>query len=98
MPAVFDLAKESLEDGFNSGNSAVGATEKALAPSYPVRKHVVIHADADNSDPILIGPRHGSASGFVLAPGETVNIPIDDLAKVFVTGASSNPAYSWMST
>lgn len=98
MSQGIDIFKESLSFGFNAGNSTAGATEKPLDKAWPVNKHVVIHADADNTDPILIGTENNSANGFVLAAGETSPpIYVDDVSKVFITGASSNPAYSWIS-
>lgn len=92
------IVEESLEDGFNAGHDTVGATEQALASAWRVRKHVVITADAANTDPIFIGTQNNSANGFVLKAGDTSPpIYVDDVSKVFVTGASSDPAYSWIS-
>lgn len=92
------IVEEALPDGFNAGNNTVGETEQALAADYPVRKYVIIHADAANTDPILIGTQNNSANGFVLKPGETAPpIPLDNVSKIFITGAASDPAYSWLS-
>lgn len=97
--STVNIGKESLEDGFMAGNGTAPAAEtKVSAVNFPIRKHIVIHADSANgSDDIVVGRVGQAASGFVLHAGDTsppIYVSETDMIRVY--GAAGTPAFSWI--
>lgn len=95
--STVSVSKESLPD-FLAGSGTIGTTEGKLSSvNFPVRKHLVIRADAANTNTIKVGRPGNAAGGFVLAAGEqTPPIYVDSTDKVAVVGGAANQAYSWL--
>ena len=87
MAQGVSIIEESLPDGFNAGNGTVGTSPQPLAASYPVRKKVTVKAHADNGNVIKVGPV-GNVN-FVLAAGQSVDLHVDDVAKVTIVGGGA---------
>lgn len=93
-----DIGYES-QPNFACGDGTIGTAGAALV-SFPIRKHVVIRANAGNGSTIIIAPSEaGLATGFVLSAGQmTPPIYIDDLSKVWIKGGASSQGYSWIAS
>lgn len=96
---VVQIGKEAVAS-FAAGDGTVGATPATLTPGGAVNKHVVVRANSANTDVIMVGhSAQAVANGFVLKAGDqTPPIYVDDLAKVWLLGAASNPGFSWIAS
>lgn len=92
-----NIGKECISQ-FLTGHGTVGAAEAALSTIvWPVMKHVVVRASADNGNTVSVGPKNNSANGFILAAGEqTPPIYVDSTDKIFVIGGAADQDYSWI--
>ncbi len=97
--SVVNIAKEALPDGFMAGHGTVGASEAAVSTvNFPIRKHIVIRAHADNAGEVTVGRPGDAANGFILAAGEqTPPIFVDETDKVAVIASEADQNYSWVS-
>jgi hypothetical protein len=97
--SVVNIAETALADGFHAGNGTVGATEaKISAVAFPIRKHLVVRADKNNTNTVIVGTPGDAANGFVLNAGEqTPPIYVDSTDKVRVIGGAASQSYSWVS-
>ena len=95
---TINIGKESLEDGFLTGNGTVGTSEaKISAVNFPIRKHVVIRADSGNTNTITVGRPGAATVGYVLAAGEqTPPLYVDETDKVRVIGGAASQNFSWV--
>lgn len=93
-----DIGYES-QPQFACGDGTIG-TSGAMLVSFPVRKHVVIRANAGNESTIIIGHSEAAlANGFVLSAGQmTPPIYIDELSKVWIKGGDADQGYSWIAS
>lgn len=93
-----EVIKESLPDGFRAGSGTVGTTEAKISTiNWPVRKHIVIRANAANSNVIEVGPAGHAADGFILAAGETSPpMYVEETDAIGIIGGAASQAYSWM--
>lgn len=81
---------------FHSGSGSVGTTAQPLATGRRVYRHVIVKADPANTAAILVGPHTLRDSGFKLAAGDEVIIPIDAAAKIYVVAESDTQNFSWV--
>ena len=97
MPAI-DIAKEAMAT-FAAGDGTVGTSPAAL-PGGQSNKHVVVRANAGNTNVIMVGPSALAVpSGFVLAAGEqTPPIYVDDLGKIWLVGSAASQGFSWIAS
>ena len=92
-----DIAKEAIAS-FSAGSGTVGTSPVQL-PGGLVKKHVVIKANAGNTNVVMVGGPNTVASGFVLAAGEqTPPIYVDDLGKIWVKGGAASQSFSWLAS
>lgn len=98
MSNPVNIAKESLPSGFMAGNGTVGTSEQVIDDkAFAIQKHIVIRADSDNGNDIIVGRPGDAANGFILHAGETSPpIYVDDTSKVAVVGGAADQAYSWI--
>lgn len=91
-----DIQVEAIE-AFFTGHGTVGTTSARAGISRRCVKGVWIKADLGNGDNVYVGHAESiGALGFLLDAGESVYIPIDDLAKVWVYGGASSQGYSYL--
>ena len=85
----------NVHSEFHSGSGTTSATPKAICHARPVVRYVEVKADATNTSDIFVGPSTlaSPSSGYRLAAGEKVQIPIDNAGKVYVGGASQGYSY-----
>jgi len=81
-----DVDRSSVQGPFQAGNKlATDTPTPLLAVEYCLvcQKYVMVHANADNDYPILVGPVGcPSTGGFQVLAGEKIEIPVDSLSKV----------------
>ena len=92
------VGQESLP-GFAANDGTIG-TAGAVLPAFPIRKHVVIRANAGNGSTIIIAHSEAAlANGFTLSAGQmTPPIYVDDLSKIWIKGGASSQGYSWIAS
>ncbi len=95
---VVQIGKEAVAT-FAAGDGTVG-TAAAQLPGGAVLKHVVVRANAGNSNVIMVGQSAAAVpNGFVLAAGEqTPPIYVDDLSKVWLLGGAASQGFSWIAS
>lgn len=83
---------------FYAGADTVDTTAKKAGIALPAARGVTIKADAANAGVVYVGHHTGvdAASGYALAAGESVEIAVDSLDKVYVIGSAATQAYSWL--
>lgn len=93
-----DIGYES-QPAFACGDGTIGTIGAKLI-QYPVRKHVVVRANAGNESTIIIAHSEAAlATGFVLSGGQmTPPIYIDDLSKIWIKGGDADQGYSWIAS
>jgi hypothetical protein len=98
--SMVNIGHESLADGFMAGNATIGMTEaKVSTVNFPIRKHIVIRAHADNDvgEEVIVGRPGDAVNGFRLPPGEeTPPIYVDQTDKVAVVATAADQNYSWV--
>lgn len=96
--SVVQVGRETNPDGFYAANGTVGTTPAQASIGTPVLKHVVVRANTGNSNTIKVaGSSAGTATGFILAAGETSPpIYVDDVNKVWLVGGAASQGYSWI--
>lgn len=95
---VVHIGRETSPEGFRAGNGTVDTTPTQLDVGCPTLKHVVIRANAANTNTITFNATEASAAdGFVLAAGETSPpIYVDDANKVWIVGGAASQGFSWI--
>lgn len=80
-----------------AGQAAIAVTGTAVAlPVNTLVNGVTVKADRGNTDPISIGPTAvnntvgGTGTGFMLYPGDSLNIGISTLSNVFINGTAGD--------
>lgn len=93
-----DIGHES-QPQFFCGDGTIG-TSGAKLIAFPVRKHVVIRANAGNGSTIIVAHSEAAlANGFTLSAGQmTPPIYIDELSKIWIKGGASSQGYSWIAS
>lgn len=91
-----DIALSALRDALTArlppfstggtGQVTVGTTATQITSFSTPTKHVLLKADMGNSGNIYVGfsSSVSSTTGFKLAPGENLSIPINDLSKIWL--------------
>lgn len=92
------IIERSSKSKFLAGGGTVGTSEQPAGMDFGAAKSVTIKANAGNTGNIYVGHDAGvsSTNGFQLAKGESVEIAIDSLAKVFVIADAVAQGYSWV--
>lgn len=93
------MASQESHEEFKAGHGVVGTNpQRASTLTFKAYKVVRIKADMGNSDFVYVGDHEGisSTSGFQLDAGESVDIPIDQIDKVWVVGGDADQGYSWL--
>lgn len=92
--------ERSSKSKFLAGGGTVGTSAEAAGLDFSAAKSVTIKANASNTGNIYVGHDAGvtSANGFQLAKGESVEIAIDSLAKIYVIADAAAQGYSWVVT
>jgi hypothetical protein len=94
-----DVDKSSLSgQSFMTGNGTCTDAPVALIDQSFVRealRGVTVHSRKTNSDPMYIS--NGSTDGFELLPGDSLLIPINSPASVFVFDGGDDCEYDWFS-
>lgn len=104
MPKRGDIAQPVWIDGsdiaFNdtsatlyAGTLTTSTSAAALASSQSVRE-VLVQNDPDNSANVLIG--NSSAQTIKLRPGQSVVIPVANLATVYAKSVSGTPVINYL--
>lgn len=90
--------ERSSKAEFRAGAGTVGLTAQAAGIKMAAAKSVTIKADAANTDVVYVGHDASvtAATGFALAKGESVEIAVDSLDKVYVIGGAASQKYSWL--
>ena len=90
--------ERSSKAEFKTGTGTAGTTAQAAGLGFEAAKSVLIKAAAANTDKVYVGHslNVSSANGFELSAGESVEIPVDSLGKVFVIGGAASQVYSWV--
>lgn len=84
---------------FHASATTVDETPIQLATGKPrLKKGVRIEAHADNTDNIYVGTSASvsASDGFPLDAGEFVDVPIDDLSKVWIVGGDTGQVAKWI--
>lgn len=83
---------------FKTGHGTVGTSAAKAGPAFICKKYVRIKADLSNGDNVYVGhdDKVTSSNGFVLDAGEYVDIPVDQLDKVWVIGGAASQGYSYV--
>lgn len=95
--ASTDIAKDSIDAVFEIFRDTVGTTSKQLRTiDRPLNSGVRIKALAANGDTVYVGSSSGvtSASGFPLAAGQELTLPVSSLTKVWVIGGAASQGYA----
>lgn len=92
------IEKETHPEFYAGVNSDIDQTAEQLTDlSVPVRKYVLVKANAANTGDVYVGRAGVSASnGYPLDAGEEVKIPIDDPSKIYVIGSADNQGVKWL--
>jgi len=90
--------ERSSKSRFVAGAGTVGTSEQVAGMDFGAAKSVTIKANAGNTGNIYVGHAASvsATTGFQLAKGESVEIAIDSLAKVFVIADAASQGYSWV--
>lgn len=90
--------ERSSKGRFLAGGSTVGTSAQAAGMDFHATKSVTIKANAGNTGKVYVGHDANvtAATGFQLAAGESVEIAVDTLAKVFVIADAASQGYSWV--
>jgi len=96
LPVVIGKQTKSA---FITSNDTVGASAKALTTEpFNVSCKVTIEASAGNANTIYVGGNNQITvnNSWPLAAGETVEIPVDDVRKIYIIADAANQAYKWL--
>ena len=98
MASIVDIATDVVPT-FLNGVVTVGTNEVQLFPNgiSNVMKGVQLKAAAGNADVIYVG-RAGvtSVTGFPLAAGEGLFLPINDADKIYAISGAVSQAFNWL--
>lgn len=65
--------------------------------TFPLSTQVTIHASKANVADVAIGPVGVTlATGYLLSPGESVTLPIQNVNLLYLVGANTSDKVSWM--
>ncbi len=102
--SVIHIAKSSIpaapvrDRGYRQGVATATTTESQI-PGGPWKadKFVLIQSSPANTENILLNYPGAAASGFVLEPGQSVQIPVDSTDAIGIVAASGTQTYRWSS-
>lgn len=86
----FKIGSKTIDD-----SAAVALADRKLIEA---KSYVLVQAGSDNSGDVFVGDSSGvdSDTGWRLDAGESVKIPIDDPAKVWVIGSDADQVVKWL--
>lgn len=86
---------ESHSDAGTVGTDAA----QLCSQDYPVYKGVFVRADDDNTGIIKVGSESDIAAGrgFPLKAGDSIEIAVDMVSKLFVIADGAAQGYAWLS-
>jgi len=94
---------DDCRNAFRTGGSTVGAAAAQLsATSVPCTGGVQIRAADANSGQVFVGTTAGvtadqtATGGYPLDAGESVFVPINDLAKVWLIATAAGQGYNFL--
>lgn len=87
------LATTNASDTLYAGTLTTSTTAAALASTQAIRE-VLIQNDPDNSADVLVG--NSSAQPIQLKPGQSMVIPVADLATVYAKSISGAPVVNYL--
>ena len=68
-----------------------------LAPAQTPCQGVKLRADLGNAVPVWLGASDVIVgSGFALYPGDLIDVPIDDVAKLYAIASVADQALDWL--
>jgi len=80
-----------------SGTKQLRTTADALHQNLEIKSGVTVKADPNNNSNVLVGNSslvNGDSNGYLLEPGESIFLEINNLNKVYAKSASSGPGTS----
>jgi len=80
-----------------SGTKQLRTTAAALHQNLEIKSGVTVKADPNNNSNVLVGNSslvNGDSNGYLLEPGESVFLEINNLNKIYAKSASSGPGTS----
>jgi hypothetical protein len=95
----FDDNKQSLgPNTFRAGNSTCGTNPQFIddLSDWPIYRAVTIRNQGGTDELLYVGAAGHSADGFVLRPGEDVEIFINSLHELEILASASAVKYSWL--
>lgn len=87
------VATNDTSDTLYAGTLTTSTTAAALASTQAIRE-VLIQNDPDNSADVLVG--NSSAQPIQLKPGQSMVIPVADLATVYAKSISGAPVVNYL--
>ena len=85
--------------GFGTVNIDVAGTQEPLSTTSIPSFEVIVTAVSGNAGNVFVGDSTvSSTTGIVLAAGDSVTVPIDDVAKLWVDSAQNNDDVSFFYT
>ena len=90
--------ERSSKSEFRTGVGTVGVVPQEADLGFKAAKSITIKADAANTGIVYVGHDNsvGVATGFPLAKGESIEIDVDSVDKVWVVGSAAGQKYAWM--
>lgn len=97
MTPVHVINESVPGDQLRIGHGTVGVAEQPLdAIEWPLRKWIVVQANAGNGNTVTVGRPGSATDGWVLAAGEeTPPIPVDNTRHLAVIGGAASQDYNW---
>lgn len=106
MKPVHILSDVSPVGQIKTGWVAVTAAAQAIAQGVKPTRAALLRApsiddDVNNTEAVYIGKADVTADttitgGFSLAPGASIEVPVDDLGKLYVISANGSQYLNWM--
>lgn len=87
------VATNDTSDTLYDGTKALTTVAAAIAASQAVRE-VLIQNDPDNTIDIFVG--NATSQSIQLKPGQSIVIPVSNLATVFAKSASGTPTLNYL--
>lgn len=90
---------QTINTGQDSVTTAGTAVQlnSGTSLSVPNGSSVAVRADGGNAGNIYVGDSNVSSSnGFVLAAGESVSMPVNDVSKIHIDADNNGEGVSWI--
>jgi hypothetical protein len=90
--------ERSSKGEFRTGTGTVGVASQQADMGFKAAKSVTIKADAANTGTLYLGHDNSvsATTGFPLAKGESIEIDVDSVDKIWVVGSAAGQKYAWM--